>query len=149
MCKLFHKTEPLPTGFPVYTMSYSELIRELDARGIVWMVKPLYMPDHQVKYTNLNSWEKIAPHLVSPADKYVVDGCDCDDYAKMASAKAAMDFGLNGCLECFGQIPLGSHAFNLLVSLEDFFLVEPNAGFPIAGEVFPLGGYGYIAKSWK
>ena len=148
MC-LFSKKETLPTGFPIHTMRYSELILELKARGIDWMCKALYVPDYEVRYTNLASWKLIAPYLVSPADKYVEEGCDCDEYAKMASAKCAFDFGLNGCLECYGQTPDGSHAFNLLVSLEDFFLVEINAGFSIAGEVFPLGGHGYTAKAWK
>ncbi|MCK5016406.1 MAG: hypothetical protein KAS32_04965 [Candidatus Peribacteraceae bacterium] len=143
------KEEKLPTGFPVHTISYSDLKAELHRRGIDWMCKPLYVPDYEVKYTNLESWKIIAPYLVSPADKYIEDFCDCDDYAKMASAKSAFDFGLNGCLECFGSIPLGRHAFNLLVSLEDFFIMEPNAGFPIAGEVFPLHTNNYNAKSWK
>lgn len=147
--KLVLEEKPLPTGFPFHTMSYGALILELKARGIDWMCKAHYVPDYQVRYTNLDSWKLIAPYLVSPAEHYVEEGCDCDDYAKMASAKCAFNFGLNGCLECFGQVPLGSHAFNLLVSLEDFFLVEPNAGFSIAGEVFPLRGHNYFAKSWK
>ena len=149
MCRWFSKKETLPTGFPIHTMRYSELILELKARGIDWMCKSLYVPDYQIRYTNLASWKIIAPYLVSPADKYVEEGCDCDDYAKMGSSKCAFNFGLNGCLECFGRIPLGRHAFNLLVSLEDFFLLEPNAGFPIAGEVFPLNTNSYNAESWK
>ena len=149
MCRLFHKSKPLPTGFPIYTMPYADLIKELQLRGIEWMCKPQFRPDREVRYTDLNSWNLIAPHLVSPADKYISEGCDCDDYAKMASAKCAFDFGLNGCLEAFGTIPMGSHAFNLLVSLEDFFIVETNAGFPVAGTVLELGEHDYIATSWK
>ena len=147
MCLIFKKKEVLPSGFPIYTMPYSALITELERRGISWMCK--CRPDREVKYTDLNSWEQIAPYLVSPADRYIAEGCDCDDYAKMASSKCAFDFGLNGCLEAFGTIPLGSHAFNILVSLEDFFLTETNAGFQIAGTVFELGEHEYITKSWK
>jgi len=142
------KEEKLPTGFPVRTMKYSDLIMELRQRGVDWMCKALYIPDFKIRYTNLESWKIIAPYLVSPADKYIEEFCDCDDYAKRASAISSFDFGLNGCLECYGTIP-DSHAFNLLVSLEDFFLMEPNAGFSIAGEVFPFRGHGYMAKSFK
>ena len=149
MCRWFSKKKPLPTGFPIHTMRYSELILELKARGIDWMCKALYVPDYEVRYTNLASWKLIAPYLVSPAEHYVEEGGDCDEYAKMGSSKCSFNLGLNGCLECFGSIPLGRHAFNLLVSLEDFFLVETNAGFSIAGEVFSLGEHKYIAESWK
>lgn len=154
ICEWFRrKTDQRPKGYSVIDMPYTHAIEELGLAGIVWQVKVRYIPDTLLRYTTLLEWERIAPFLVSPADRYVLDITDCDDYAKMASAKAAMEFGLNGCLECWGTVDnehaKGSHAFNLVKTTQGYFLMEPNAGFPYAGELFRIGQHGYLAKSWR
>ena len=137
----------------VYSMPFQNLITELKEWGIEWMCKTQYRPDRKVLYTNKEEWNKIVPFLVSPADRYVAEGSDCDDYGKMASAKTAIDFGLNGCMECWGDSPLGRHGFNLLIvgteHCRQYRLMEPNAGFLFAGELFPISQNGYHPDSWK
>lgn len=140
----------LPTGFPVLTLEYSELRQSLDALGLIWINKEQFTPDMLIRYTDEVSWKLIVPHLISPADCYVAEGDDCDDYAKFASGKCSMLFGLNGCLEIWGDMPLGYHGFNaVVIAPGKFKLFEPNAGFEWAGELFDAQEHGYMPEAWR
>lgn len=157
MClKLFKPKPPepvepqKPTDFPIYQMSFMELKRNLKKQGLELMLKDEYIPDYWVRYTNEESWAKIAPFLVSPAEYYVYQGCNCDDYALMASAKSSFEFdGLNGCYQCWGNIP-GEHAWSLVVVSPNVYrMFEPNAGYVYAGQLFDAGEYEYQPEAWK
>lgn len=151
---LFKKKEVilpiLPIDYPVAEIDFYLLVDKLDKLGIVLQLKKPYMPDAVVRYTSSSWWIKIAPYLVSPADKYIQGICDCDDYARMATARSVFDFGLNGCLECWGTVGKRQHAFNLLVCSDNQLLaLEPNAGFPYAGIPFEPALHGYKPTSWR
>jgi len=146
--------EPLPTNYPRYVITWKELIANLDELGLELMLKSKFKPDYNVSYTDETGWAKIIPYLVFPADMYVAEDADCDDYAKAASAKAAMEFKRNGCFQCWGTVDneqaKGRHAFNLVITgVKSFKLFDPNSGFPYAGKLFGQGEYGYIARAWK
>ena len=139
----------LPSGFPIYAMTWQALMDMLASHNIELMLKPQFVPDGEVFYTDRESWEKIVPYLTYPADDYVADTADCDDYARWAAADSSKLFKLNGCLECWGHMPLGFHGFNMVITGEDSFaLHEPNAGFGL-GELFEQDEEDYTAESWR
>ncbi len=141
---------PKPTDYPYYEESWSQFTASLSELGLELMLKPQFAPDYKVSYTNKDSWAKIVPYLVFPADLYVEEDADCDDYSKAASVKSSMVFKRNGCVQCWGDTPLGRHAFGLVKTGEkSFMLFEPNGGFPFAGTLFKNGEHQYQALSWK
>jgi len=153
------KEQTVPGDYPIYKMRYSEQITELEELGLEMQVKTQFRPDTWVYYTDEEGWNKIIPFLTFPADLYVAEGgdeggADCDGYAKYASAKAEMIFKLaNGCIQTWGQMPLGRHAWNLVTIHTDNGRIrkqfEPNAGFEYAGELFSIGDHVYQPDSWK
>ncbi|GAI73166.1 unnamed protein product, partial [marine sediment metagenome] len=90
---------------------WDDLVTELADLGLELMLKPGFKPDALVPYTNRESYAKMVPFLTYPADEYVVHGCDCDNYAKKASADAAFRYKVEGCLQVWGDTPLGYHAW--------------------------------------
>lgn len=143
------KGPDLPKDYPVYEITWTDLVKELEELGLELMLKEKYPPDRIVSYTDRESWEKMVPFLTYPAEEYVSQACDCDNYAKKASADAAFLFKLEGCLQCWGNIP-GYHAFNMVYTgKKTYALFEPNAGFVWAGKLFKPGDNEYQPKSWK
>ena len=74
--------------------------------------------------------DKIAPELVYPADWYVNEIWDCDDYAMQAQCDAGRRFGVNGIRMALGDTNSGYHAF--LVTFDRrhiMWLLEPNSGY--------------------
>jgi len=144
--------EPVfPTGFPIYDMEWGESVTVLSDANLVCMLKDGFKEDYKVYYTDEDSWRLIVPFLVSPADAYVNEGCDCGDYAKIATGRAALLAKLSGgCKEAWGMLDGEPHAFGLVfISRVKYKLFEPNAGFPWAGELFNDGEHGYKVKYWK
>jgi len=144
-----------PTGYPKFKIHWVDLVKVLAENGIELRLRAKFAPDVWVYYTDEESWAKIVPFLVYPADYYVSQACDCDEYAKKASADASFEFELNGCLQAWGEHDM-SHAFGLVMtSLSTFKLFEMNAGFPWAGVLFdpeeilaPDEENGYTVESW-
>jgi len=139
----------LPFGYPVYKLPWAELIRFLLVLDLQPMVNPEYVADSYVTYTDKDSWAKIIPFLVYPADLYVEEVADCDDYSKWAAADSSKLFNLNGCLQCWGHMPLGYHAWNLVLIEGGYKLFDANAGFPHAGQLFNPMDNGYKPEAWK
>ncbi len=138
------------TTLPVVSLSklpWEELEDTLAGMGISLILTQ--KPDDFVQYTSELEWRKVLPYLTISAE-YAVNGADCDDYARKASVDASILFGLSGCLECWGDTPMGYHAFNLVIlSPHSFALFESNAGFEWAGSLFQIGENGYSPKGWK
>lgn len=148
--RLKEQYEPeLPANYPIYSMTWQALKAMLASHNVELMLKSQFVPDGDIFYTDRESWTKIIPFLTFPADDYVADAADCDDYARWASAASSKLFKLNGCLECWGHMPLGFHGFNLVITgSESFALHEPNGGFGL-GELFEQGEEDYTAESWR
>jgi hypothetical protein len=134
---------------PLFETSWSQVISDLEALGLRCMIKE-DAPDYKVFYTDEVTLARMVPFLTYPADDYVEERADCDDYAMWASADASRIFKLNGVRQCWGDTPLGPHAWSLaLVGVGQYKLWEPNAGFAYAGELFDAGDNGYQPKKWK
>lgn len=97
--------------------------------------------------TTKDELDRIAPYFTYPADFYVQSITDCEDYGLKAQVDACFDAGVSGIRLCLGDIPLGYHGFVITVDTEsNIWLLEPNAGFPFAGEWFAIGENGYIPQ---
>ena len=149
-CAICDKEPGKPAGYPVYQIGWDELATNLKGLGLELMLKAEFMPDRLVKYTGEKAWAEIIPFLIYPADDYVAEVADCDDYSRWAAADASRIFKLNGCLQCWGDTPSGRHAWGLVITgPKSYLLFEPNAGFPYAGKLFAEGDNGYEPKYWK
>lgn len=151
VARLKAQYEPgLPAGYPVFEIGWFGLITELRDLGVELMLKLDHVPDNTVKHTDEESWAKIMPFLVYPADYYVEQVADCDDYARWATADSSRLFKLNGCLECWGDSQWGYHAYSLIrVAPGEYRISEPNAGAPWAGDLLKFGQHGYNPKFWR
>ena len=151
VARLKAQYEPeLPAGYPVFEIGWFDLVTELQVLGVELMLKPEHVPDAVVKHTDEGGWAKIAPFLVYPADYYVEQVADCDDYSIWAAADSSRLFKLNGCLECWGDSQWGFHAYSLVrIAPKVYRVFEPNAGAPYAGQLMKFGENGYVPGSWK
>ena len=135
---------------PILWIKFQELKVNLAELGLECRMRDDYQPDTWVAYTNEESWAKIIPFLTYSASYYVAEGADCDDYARWAAVDASRIFKLNGCLEGWGLMPQGGHAWGLVMtSPKGYKLFEPNAGFEYAGELFANKDNEYNTKSWE
>lgn len=141
----------LPTGYPVFDINWSDLVMELHTLGVELMLKPEHIPDTIIRHTDEENWGKIVPFLVYPADYYVEQVADCDDYARWAAADSSKLFKLNGCLECWGDSLWGYHAYSLFrIAPLQYRVSEPNAGVrDFAGVLMKFGERGYKPKYWR
>ena len=149
--------EPQLPKIKTYSVPWYHIKQYLVNQGLECMIKDKYAGDNMISLPTLAGLKKMTPYLVFPAQN-VGEGCDCDDYAKMASATASFKFKVSGYFQVWGEMPLGGHAWNLAVyiSFNDdgiaqfgHFYCEPNAGFVYAGELFSEGEHGYMGKSFK
>ena len=100
--------------------------------------------DSVITITSKAELDRIAPYLVYPADQYVAETWDCEDYGIRAQSDAALKFGVNGIRLCLGTSPVGFHAFVVTVDTESkVWWLEPNAGFEFAGVWQAVGTQGY------
>ena len=96
--------------------------------------------DSVMSITTENELERVAPYLVYPADLYIAEIADCEDYALQAQCDAAFKFHVSGVRMGLGMMPLGFHGFPITLSKQGkVWLLENNAGFPYAGEWFSIG----------
>jgi hypothetical protein len=138
-----HEQPELGPVTNLLTLSRSEFLAEMQKVGIapIDLGTPL---DSIMTITTESELERIAPHLVYPADWYINEIWDCEDYAIQAQGDAARQFHVSGIRMGLGWMPLGYHGFPITLSKEgNIWLLDPNAGFPYAGEWFRIGQNGY------
>ena len=132
-----------------YETTWAVVKAELGGSGLECMIGE-NVADTRVFYTDEASMVKMLPYLTFAADYYVAQlDIDCDDYSMWAAALARMIFKVNGIYQCWGNMPLGYHAFNLFYFPGRYKIWEPNSGFAYAGELFESGENGYIPEKWK
>ncbi len=95
--------------------------------------------DRIVRLASKAELDRIAPYLVYPADWYVADLWDCEDYGLQAQLDAGRLFEVTVRLG-LGQIEGGYHGFAITLDRDlNLWLLEPNAGFEWAGVWFKSG----------
>ncbi len=137
MClsKLFKPKVVKPLIIERYSITAAQLTKELDDMGINSIGRRL---DSTYYYPQLASWGDILGwiYLTQELPKYSIDkegkwNLDCEDFALWLKVMCSLHFGFNTNIYITGEIPRGTHGFNLLKSKEGYFLWEPNPGFDI------------------
>lgn len=101
--------------------------------------------DSVVRLASKKELGRIAPELVYPAEWYINDLWDCEDYGLQAQLDAGRKFEITVRLG-LGQTDLGYHGFAITLDRDlNLWLFEPNAGFPWAGVWFKQHENGYVA----
>jgi len=125
-------------------VSRSDFIAEMRKANIepISLTTPL---DAKLSLTSKAELDRIAPELVYPADWYVAQIWDCDDYGIQAQCDAGHKFGVSGVRLGLGNMPLGYHGFALTMDKEaSIWWLESNAGFPYAGVWHKIGIRKYV-----
>lgn len=128
---------PVPSVDGFVTISRSDYLSMLSIYGVRELaVSPV---DAVVRLSSKSVLDTIAQRLVYPADWYVADIWDCDDYALQAMLDAGRKFGVTARM-MIGQMELGSHSFIGSLDIDQrLWLLESNAGYPWAGQWFAAG----------
>jgi hypothetical protein len=156
MClKIFQKPLPVPPVPPVpdpdvpvpadqtIEMGRQDFLNMMGNFGIT-ALSPVNPMDSIVRLASKEELDKIAPHLVYPAEWYISDLWDCEDYGMQAQLDAGRRFEVTVRLG-LGMIELGYHGFAITLDREfNLWLLEPNAGFPWAGVWFKKGENTYL-----
>ena len=140
MCKIFSKpTQPKPVT-DLTVISRGDYLAVMKAAGISSMA----VLDSSLTITSKAELDRIAPYLVFPADYYIAEIFDCEDYGIMAQGDAARLFHLSGIRLGIGMMPLGNHGFIITMDKDhNIWWLEPNAGFEYAGVWYKIGDEGY------
>jgi len=133
-----------------YETTWYQVRDELAVLGIKCMYAEEDLPDFKVVSASLDSLIRMIPFLTYPADNYVAEVADCDDYAMWAASDARRIFKVNGIFQVWGDTPLGFHAWNIARVGDGYYrMFDANAGFPFAGTTFSAGENEYVPKKWK
>lgn len=145
MCNIRRRT-PLPTS-KIY--GSVKMTREVFLAALYpYNVRPISLGDPLDSFfyaTPMSELYRIAPKLVYPADWYTDELWDCDDYGLQAMLDGSrLGAGVRLCL---GDTEYGYHGFAMALDTNhDLWLLEPNAGFPWAGEWFKPYENGYTPR---
>lgn len=149
MCfKLFKpKVVEKPLIIERYSIAAKQLTKELDDMGIASSGRRL---DSFYYYPSLASWGEMFGWIYQTQElpKYSIDNegkwnFDCEDWALWIKVMCSTHFGFNTCIYITGEIPRGIHGFNMLKSLEGYYLWEPNPGFNIEELFTIMDEHGY------
>ena len=141
---LLEKTQALvpPVFEPVTdlkTISRSDFLKEFARYGIVPVSgdDPL---DSTLTLAGKVELDRIASYLVYPAEYYVAEIFDCEDYAIQAQCDAGHKFHVSGIRLGLGYMPLGYHGFALTLDKDELrpYWLDNNAGFPWAGKWYTV-----------
>jgi len=143
MC--FFKKTPKASPITDYKRLYrGDFITICQANGITPISQDTPL-DTWVSVCSKSQLDTIAPSLVFPADLYIAEIADCEDYAIKAQSEACFTFHISGIRLALGNMPQGYHGFPLAIDKErNIWLFEPNAGYEYAGEWFKIGEHGYF-----
>lgn len=91
--------------------------------------------DAKVTLTSKSELDRIAPYLVYPANWYIAEIWDCDNYGIQAMNDAARLFHVSGACLALGYTDFGYHGFLIVLDTDSsaLWVLEPNAGYPWAG----------------
>lgn len=127
-------------SFKTYQIANFALKKTLDDLGLDM---PMLMLDNWYYYTDVEGWSKLLPDLMVKSSLYKADKYDCDDYAWKAKMTCIERYELNAMAFAIGDIPEGRHSFCLIYDGDSWLTFEPNSGFGLAGQAFPIGENGY------
>lgn len=128
---------PIPESETI-EMSRQDFVDKMKTLGIEALA-PLNPMDSVVRLASKFELDRIAPELVYPAEWCINDLWDCEDYGCQAMLDAGHKFEVTVRLG-LGQMELGYHGFAITLDRDlNLWILEPNSGFPYAGEWFKYG----------
>ena len=125
-------------------ISRADYLAKMKEAGIspISLTTPL---DSTLSITTKAELDRIAPYLVYPAELYVAQIWDCENYGLQAMLDAARKFHASGITLGLGNMPLGYHGFALTMDNDyNIYWLESNAGFEYAGVWYKIGEEGYL-----
>ena len=153
MCIPFLQKPAMAPITETYKISRDDYIAALARYGIT----PLSAGDPLDPFLTIQSkaeLDRVAPALVYPANWYIENLWDCENFGMQAANDAGRLLYFSAVL-CTGFMELGYHGFVLAMDTDkNVWLLEPNAGYPWAGRWFaptltfdkPLQDSMYIPK---
>ncbi len=133
---------PVPESETI-EMSRQDFVDKMKAFGVE-ALSPLNPMDSVVRLASKSELDRIAPSLVYPAEWYINDLWDCEDYGCQAQLDAGRKFEITVRLG-LGQMELGYHGFAITLDRDlNLWILESNSGFPWAGQWFSKGEHSYI-----
>ena len=151
LTKLFgQKMVPPVADTPVMVIPESETITITREAFVAKMqeygiqpLSPLNPLDSIVRLASKAELDRIAPDLVYPADWYITDLWDCEDYGLQAQLDAGRRFEVTVRL-VLGDTPQ-RHGWAATLDKDlNLWMLESNSGFEYAGQWFRKGDNGYI-----
>jgi len=81
-------------------------------------------------YPDTDSWVNIVLEAIDTAPSYKSitnkqRGYDCDKFARHLCDYAATKYMINSCFEVWGDSPQGYHAWNMIITSNGIFEIEP------------------------
>ena len=124
-------------SFKEYQIPANELSNKLHPLGL----EKQYLWDGNYWYVSHEDWGKVFTDVLLNLPKYITDKFDCEDFALLVSARVLERYKLNTCGIAIGDSPWGYHGFNIFLSEEGLFYLEPQTG-----DVYPITeDSGYLA----
>lgn len=141
MCLKFFQRNKVLSPVPeteTIELNRREFINKMADFGVASLTGSSPM-DSIVRLASKSELDRIAPELVYPANWYVNDLYDCDDYGLQAQLDAGREFEVTVRLG-LGHMELGYHGFAITLDRDlNLWILEPNAGFSHAGRWFKYG----------
>jgi len=123
MSKFIVKVDHIP-NFTEYPISKNELWSMLEPLGLTRR----YLWDGQFWYVSHEDWGRIFTDILCNMPKYTKDKFDCENFGMLVSARVSEKYKLNTCGIVVGNSPWGYHGYNMFLSDQGLFYLEPQNG---------------------
>ena len=131
-------TPPIPVT-DLVMISRHDYLHQFAMKGITPIDRDTPLDTH-LTITSKAELDRIAPELVYPAEWYIAQIWDCENYGLQAQNDASRLFHVSGITLCLGNTPDGYHGFALTMDKEfNIYWLENNAGFLCAGVWHKIG----------
>lgn len=111
-------------SFKEYQILPSELRSLVEVLGL----KQCFLWDSKYWYVSHEDWGRIFDNVLMNMPKYVSEKFDCENYALLTTTRVSERYRLNTCGIVIGQSPMGYHGFNIFISEQGLYYLEPQTG---------------------
>ena len=131
--------KPRIRRYPISSLNVTKELNTLEIKSLYGRLDAEYL------YVPLVDWGKVFHwiYLTQQLPKSTANAFDCENWAMWLKAMVSLHFGINTCAFIIGQMPLGTHGFNMIRMEDGWFLYEPNPAFNILEPFEILDNYGY------
>lgn len=122
MSKFIVKVEHIPNfqDYPITRKGLNSSLQPLGCQLLLW--------DYNFFFVCHVDWGKIFEDVLLNQPDYTKDRFDCEDFALLTVARILEKYKLNTCGIAIGDSPHGYHGFNIFLSEQGLFYLEPQDG---------------------